>query len=372
MARGKRPDCASMRTSARLDACGRGVLCLAEDLLILRSCLPARLGLVTYFQKRRVAMSPFTPTAIAADRVTPRRRAGHAALIAVLIAAAVSFAMAVLSPTTAQAATLTIDQCNGHGPAAEGATTGMTCTVTVVNTIRGNTTSSVTTVSRQCTLGACSSPNGTFVTRSTSLVTTVTQCNGSDNDAAHPITCDVTITNNIRADASRARPVTAATVNECVGSGGGGGGTVNCSPFPASTTSATVTQCNGSANGGGATVACSVGTASAISRAIPITVNQCNGTGNPGGSTVTCRTTLRTNITAVRATATASPSSYPAPAGRRPTTPAFRVRFPGCRVAALRPAATRPPGCTTVDCWCLVGPCSSQLPEASYCDVEPR
>jgi LPXTG-motif cell wall-anchored protein len=256
-------------------------------------------------------------------------------VIALLIAAAVSFAMAALSPSAAQAATLTIDQCNGHGPAAEGATTGMTCSVTVVNTIRGNTTSSVTTVSRQCTLGACSSPNGTFVTRSTSLVTNVTQCNGSDNDAAHPITCDVTITNNIRADAPQARPVTAATVNQCVGSGGGGGGTVNCSPFPASTTSATITQCNGSANGGGATVACSVGTASAISRAIPIQINQCNGTGNPGGSTVTCRTTLRTNITAVaRATATASASPTPRSTSTSTTTPGQVSRVPGGGVQA--------------------------------------
>ena len=241
--------------------------------------------------------------------VSARRRAGHAALISLLLAAAFSFAVATLSPSAAQAATLTIDQCNGHGAAAEGASTGLTCTVTVVNTIRGTKTSSTTTVTRQCTLGPCSSPNGTFTTRSTSLVTTVTQCNGSDNDAAHPITCDVTIRNNISADAARARPVTAATVNQCVGSGGGGGGSVNCSPFPASTTGATVTQCNGSANGGGATVACSVGTASKISRAIPITVNQCNGTGNPGGSVVTCRTTLTTNITAARPTPSASPTS---------------------------------------------------------------
>ena len=81
---------------------------------------------------------------------------------------------------------------------------------------------------------------------------------------------------------------------------------MNCNPFPASTTGATVTQCNGSANGGGATIACSVGTASTVSRAIPITVNQCNGTGNPGGSIVTCRTTLTTNITAASTTATAN------------------------------------------------------------------
>jgi hypothetical protein len=245
-----------------------------------------------------------------------RRRTGHAALIALLLAGVFSFAVAALSPSAAQAATLTIDQCNGHGPEAEGASTGLECHVTVVNTIRGNTTSSTTTVTRQCTLGPCSSANGTFSSSSTDLVTKVLQCNGSDNDAAHPITCDVTITNNISANAPQARPVTPATVNQCVGSGGGGGGTVNCSPFPASTTGATVTQCNGSANGGGATVACSVGTASAVSRAIPITVNQCNGTGNPGGSVVTCQVTLTTNITAARATPTATPTATRTPRSR--------------------------------------------------------
>jgi hypothetical protein len=274
-----------------------------------------------------------TATTLAPNNASTRRRAGHAALIALLLASAISFAVGALSPSSAQAAVLTIDQCNGHGPAAEGATTGLECHVTVVNTISGTTTSSTTTVSRQCTLGACSSPNGTFTSNSTSLVTTVQQCNGSDNDAAHPITCDVTVTNNISADAAQARPVTAATVNECVGSGAGGGGTVNCSPFPASTTTATVTQCNGSANGGGATVACSVGTASTISRAIPITVNQCNGTGNPGGSTVTCRTTLTTNIVAA-AQATATATASPRSTSTSTATPAQVSRVPGGGVQA--------------------------------------
>jgi hypothetical protein len=236
-------------------------------------------------------------------------------MVALMIAGVFSFAVAAFSPS-AHAATVTIDQCNGHGPAAEGASTGLTCSVTVVNTIRGTKTSSTTTVTRTCTLGPCSSPNGTFTSSSTDLVTSVSQCNGSDNDAAHPITCDVTITNNISSNTPQARPVTAATVNQCVGSGAGGGGTVNCNPFPAATTTATVTQCNGSANGGGATIACAVGTASTVSRAIPITVNQCNGTGNPGGSVVTCRTTLLTNITASTSTATASPSASPTPTAR--------------------------------------------------------
>jgi hypothetical protein len=236
-----------------------------------------------------------------------RVRFGVASLAAlVLLTGALSIAGLALQPSVAQAATIGINQCNGHDKAAEGATTQMNCTVTVVNTLSGTTTSSTTTVTRLCTLGPCSSPNGTFTSSSTSLVTNVTQCNASDNDAAHPINCDVTITNNISANTPGAQPVTAATVNQCVGSGTGGGGTTNCLPFPATTTGATVTQCNGSGNGGGGTVNCSVGTASKVSPAIPITVNQCNGTGNPGGSVVTCRTNLITNITAA---ASATPSA---------------------------------------------------------------
>jgi len=198
------------------------------------------------------------------------------------------------------AATRSALQCNNVGPSASGATTGMTCTVTVVNTIDGGARSSTTTLTRTCSLGPCPGGNGTFVTRSTSLVTAVNQCNGSDNDAAHPITCRVVITNYVSADTPGARPVTAATSNQCVGSGQGGGGTVACDPVPASTTGATVTQCNGSGNGGGGTVACTVASASSVSPAVPIRVNQCNGTGNPGGSVVTCRTSISTQITAFR------------------------------------------------------------------------
>lgn len=234
------------------------------------------------------------------------------ALLLMLGAATLASLTGVATP--AYAANVSVSQCNDVGPSPQGATTLMTCTVTVVNTISGGRTSSTLTVSRECALGPCPPGNGIETSSSTDLITNVTQCNGSSNDAAHPIVCNVDITNNISADTPGANPVTAATVNQCVGSGGGGGGTVACDPFPASTTSATVTQCNGSANGGGGAVACTVGTASTVSPAIAVTVNQCNGTGNPGGSTVTCRTRIATNITAaVAATspATASPSSTP-------------------------------------------------------------
>mgnify|MGYP003296842471 CR=1 FL=1 len=126
----------------------------------------------------------------------------------VMLTGAVTMTGLSLTMTPADAAVLTLDQCNNVGPGPAGATTGMTCTVTVVNTISNGTTSSTTTLTRQCSLDVCPSGNGTFTSSSTSLVTVVNQCNSSDNDAAHPITCSVDITNNISVDTPGAAPVT--------------------------------------------------------------------------------------------------------------------------------------------------------------------
>jgi len=239
-------------------------------------------------------------------------------LLALVVLTGVFSLAGVSMPATAQAATMVVDQCNGHGPKAEGASTGMTCTVTVVNTINGSTRSSTTTVTRLCTLGPCSTPNGTFTTHSSSLVTMVQQCNNSDNDAAHSISCEIHITNNISAGTPDAKPLTRASINHCVGSAAPP--KVRCTPFPATAGAATVTQCNGSANGGAGTVDCAVDPASRVSRAIPVRVNQCNGTGNPGGSVVSCEASLVTKITTSEAaavtsapTTTSTPSQSPSP-----------------------------------------------------------
>ncbi len=138
-----------------------------------------------------------------------------------LIVLAGAFSLAGLAaPTAAQASTMAVDQCNVHVPGTAGATTAMKCTVTVVNTVGGTSTYSRTTVTRQCTLGPCSSPNGTFVTDSVSLVTVIRQCNGSDNDAKHALSCYVNVINNIGRSTPDAQPLTTPTVNQCVGSGG--------------------------------------------------------------------------------------------------------------------------------------------------------
>ena len=126
-------------------------------------------------------------------------------------------------PAAAQASTTAVNQCNGHGPAAQGATTAMRCTGSVVNTISGTTTYSTTTVTRLCTLGPCSAGNGTFTTGSIALVTTISACNSSDNDAAHAISCTVKVTNNIGVNTSGAQQVSPASVHQCVGSAAGRG-----------------------------------------------------------------------------------------------------------------------------------------------------
>ena len=237
-----------------------------------------------------------------------------------LVAAGLSLAGVSLAPTPAQAAPVSIDQCNGRNAGPAGATTGITCTVTVVNTINGGARSSSVTVTRTCSLNPCD-PSDTaalltsVTTNYTDVVTDIAQCNNSGNDAAPPlITCTVSVINNISADTPGAQPVTAATVNQCVGTGGGGGqyggqGPLVCNPNPASTTGATVTQCNGSVNGGGSAAVCSVAPASDVSPAIPITVNQCNGTGNANGTLLTCSVSILTNITAAAVTTTPTAST---------------------------------------------------------------
>lgn len=275
------------------------------------------------------------PAAIPAARHTWRTM-GLAMALTLL---AGGFSAAVIQPTAAQSATMAIDQCNGHGPGAGGATTRLRCTVTVVNTISGTSTHSTTTVTRLCTLGPCSTPNGTFRTESASLVTTVRQCNSSDNDAAHTIDCAVTITNTINEGTPDARPLTGATVNQCVGSGGGSAG---CQPFQASA-GAMVTQCNGSANGGGGMVHCTVEASSRVSRAIPVTVNQCNGTGNPGGSVITCRTSVTTNVIGPAAVAVAATPAAKPPASTTGTptqTPTKTATATATKTAARTTATT--------------------------------
>jgi hypothetical protein len=242
-------------------------------------------------------------------------------------------------PAPAHASTMAVDQCNNHGPGVGGATTALKCTVTVVNTISGTSTYSRTTVTRLCTLGPCSTANGTFITDSISLVTVIRQCNTSDNDAAHSISCYVNVVNNIGRGTTGALPLTPPAVNQCVGSATGGGGVVDCKP--ASATGTTITQCNGSGNGGGGAVHCTVDPQSVISAAIPITISQCNGTGNVGGSALTCNASIITRITDIAAVSIPKTTSAPT---SMPTATPTATPTPSQSPQALAPAIAPPAG----------------------------
>lgn len=201
----------------------------------------------------------------------------------------------IANPLTATAQT-SVSQCNGTdnvgGQAVE-------CHYTITNNLNGSVTSSTVTLT-ECH-GAANDP-ATLVctsstTTSTDLVTSIDQCNGSGNGGGGTVRCTVDVLNNIDSETP-----TSATVNECNASGGGGGTapTVLCDPFPANTTGATVTQCNSSGNGGGGTqrVQCTVDSDSTTTSILNVTVNQCVGSGNGGGATVTCRTGLTNRISA--------------------------------------------------------------------------
>lgn len=265
-----------------------------------------------------------TPSTPNCETPAPSRPTWHVIVLTLMMFTGAFSLVGLAPPATAGAATLAVDQCNGHGPAAQGATTAMRCTVAVVNTISGISTRSSTTVTRLCTLGPCSTPNGTFTTTSASLVTVIRQCNSSDNDASHAISCSVTVTNLIGRSTPGAQPIGAPRVTQCVGSAKGGGGSVDCNPGRA--TGTMVTQCNGSGNGGGGAVHCSVDPRSRVSRAIPVKITQCNGTGNVGGSTVSCTASVITSPTtadpvpAVTTGATPSPTTATA-ATSTPATP---------------------------------------------------
>ena len=189
---------------------------------------------------------------------------------------------------------------------------GLICEVTVVNTITASGGSATVTV-RECH-GAAGDPEAACTTETTSLtepVTAVTQCNDAINGGGGTLRCSVQITNDfVNIDPGSV----SATVNQCVGSGGGI--TTGCDPFPANTTGATITQCNGSANGGTLVeLTCTAtGTESA---AFLVMINQCNGSANGGGALVICSADIDNNeVTA------ATPTPAPTGSTARPTPPA--------------------------------------------------
>jgi len=221
-----------------------------------------------------------------------RTRSTRSTRLATLMATVGFAALLALAPTgvtSSASAAAPVSQCNGilNADAQQ-----IECQVVIENTLNlaDNTQSSVVTVSA-CT-GA---PGGALTclpptsTPSSTLTTSVDQCNGSGNAGGSVLICAVQITNIIIGAAQ----TTPATVNQCAGSGEGGGeSTLNCDSYD-TTTGATITQCNGSVNGGGAPtrVNCSTGP-STQTAAIPVIVNQCNGSVFGGGDLAFCSVQL--------------------------------------------------------------------------------
>ncbi|HEY0443268.1 MAG TPA: hypothetical protein VGC90_03510 [Candidatus Limnocylindrales bacterium] len=227
-------------------------------------------------------------------------------LLSLVQAAVMAFALvaaaSIVSAPAASAATLARTTVCSNGVDNTGGL-GLICEVTIVNRITAVGGSAKVTV-RECH-GAAGDPAASCVVTTRNLtrpVTVVTQCNDSINGGGGTLRCKVTVTNNF---IGISRAATAATVNQCVGSGGGI--TTGCDPFPATTSGATITQCNGSANGGtlvGLTCT-ATGTKSANAA---VRINQCNGSANGGGALVICSASITNNQLAAP-TPTPSPTS---------------------------------------------------------------
>jgi hypothetical protein len=187
---------------------------------------------------------------------------------------------------------------------------GLICEVTVLNTITPTGGWASVTV-RECH-GAAGAPTASCAVVTSVLtapVTAVTQCNDAINGGGGTLRCSVRVTNQFFGVSPGA---SAATVNQCVGSGGGI--TIGCNPFPATTTGATITQCNGSANGGTLVGLTCTATGTAAS-AHGVRINQCNGSANGGGSLVICSANIENRVVT-----TPQPSAPTAPTTGTPVT----------------------------------------------------
>ena len=243
-----------------------------------------------------------------------------ASLFRVLFAFALLAPVSVLATSPVSAATTIAPTTTcGNALGAVLAGRGLICEVTIVNTKTTTGGSAAVTV-REC-FGSAGAPTdgsgiGGFACTNktislTAPVTAVTQCNGSINGGGGTLRCSVKVTNNfVGLDPG----ATAATVNQCIGSGAGGivGANIHCNPIQA-TTNAAITQCNGSANG--LTLTSPVGLTCTVtgtmSSALPVKINQCNGSTNGGGALIICSASVINNAVAV--TPTPAPSRTPPP-----------------------------------------------------------
>jgi hypothetical protein len=224
---------------------------------------------------------------------------------------------------------------------------GIICQVTIVNTVTASGGSAVVTV-HEC-LGSAGAPTDgalghTCTTTTTSLstpVTSIIQCNGSANGGGATLNCAAVITNNFVGVSPGS---TAVTVNQCIGSGDGV--TTGCNPFPATTTGAAITQCNSSANGGGLVGMSCIATGM-MSSALVVTINQCNGSGLGGGGKTNCSASMANNAVAALPSPSSSAAASPSPSSSAAASPSPSSSAAASPVAS--PASGTPPTSSTTN-----------------------
>lgn len=224
-------------------------------------------------------------------------------IISAFAAFAILTSGGIASVAPASAATLAATTTCGNGVDNTGGL-GLICEVTIANTITPTGGSATITV-RECH-GPAGDPEASCTIQTTVLTTPVTvvdQCNDATNGGGGTLRCSVSVTND---HVGLSSTITAATVNQCVGSGDGS--TIGCDPFPATTTGATITQCNGSGNGGTLVGLTCTGSGTQSSGFL-VTVNQCNGSTNGGGGLVICSASIVDDVIAAP-----TPTPTPAPA----------------------------------------------------------
>jgi hypothetical protein len=227
--------------------------------------------------------------------------------LALLVPVSIIAAGPVAADHTIGAATT----CNNSVGAGGGQ--GVICEITIVNTTTPSGGSAVVTI-HEC-IGSAGAPlSGVCSTTTQSLsapVTSVNQCNYTVVGGGATLHCSVVITNNFTGGV--APGATAATVNQCVGSGGPGNVLFACDPFPATTDGAAIIQCNGTATGGGASLTCTA--SGTMATALAVTINQCNNSAGGAGSLVVCTASITSSAiaagTTVPPTSTASEGSSP-------------------------------------------------------------
>ncbi len=202
------------------------------------------------------------------------------------------------------------------------------CTITIVNYIDaggGLAGTPPSTLTMERCVGAAGPVSGLACTTTgptllTEPVTSVNQCNGSGNGGGGIVRCTVSIVNHF---AEQPGAIVPATVYQCVGSlitGTGAPG--SCTPANTSGITsigeATVGQCNNSGNGGTSVgFICNVEFGSTMATTFPVNINQCNGSAEGGGALTECEASVTNLVDAP--TATATPTSTSAAATATPS-----------------------------------------------------